>query len=90
MLAYYLEWHLRQAWVDLIQEPHPDKEGQQQRRRRSRGALDMPPHSFRAILLMLRTQSRNRLRIGDQVQEASVISDPTSIQAKTLQLVGVA
>ena len=90
MLAYYLEWHLRQAWVDLIQEPHPDKEGQQQRRRRRRGALDMPPHSFRAILLMLRTQSRNRLRIGDQVQEASVISDPTSIQAKALQLVGVA
>ena len=50
----------------------------------------MPPHSFRAILLMLRTQSRNRLRIGDQVQEASVISDPTSIQAKALQLVGAA
>ncbi len=64
MLAYYLEWHLRQAWVDLIQEPHPDKEGQQQRRRRSRGALDMPPHSFRAILLMLRTQSRLKFHMN--------------------------
>ena len=90
MLAYYLEWHLRQAWVDLIQEPHPHKEGQRQRRRRRRGDVDIPPHSFRAILKMLRSQSRNRLRIGEQVQEASVISDPTSIQAKALRLVGAA
>jgi transposase len=90
MLAYYLEWHLRQAWVGLIQEPHPHKEGQSQRRRRRRGDAEIPPHSFRAILRLLRSQSRNRLRIGDQIQEASVISDPTSLQAKALRLVGVA
>ncbi len=50
----------------------------------------MLPQRFRAILLMLHTESLNRLRISDQVQEAGIISDLTSIQAKVHQLVGVA
>ncbi len=80
MLAHYLEWYLRQAWVDLIKGSHPNKDGQQEPHRR-RAAFEIHSQGFRVILLMRCTQSRNRLRIGAHVQEASVISDPTDLQS---------
>jgi transposase len=74
LLAYYVEWHLRQAWEPLWFEDEELTEDRQRRdpvapARASRSALqkkrthttagDLPVHSFRTLIAHLGTRCRN-------------------------------
>jgi hypothetical protein len=88
MLAYYVEWQLRQAWAPLLYE---DEEAEASRRRRDpvakaeasesaerkkrthAGASGLEAHSFRTLLAALGTQTRNRCVVaGDESGATSV------------------
>ena len=78
LLAYYVEWHLRQAWASLL---FADQELEQDRPRRdpvaparpsasviSKKALrqtadGLPIHSFATLLEALATRCRNRCKV---------------------------
>ena len=79
MLAYYVEWHLREAWRELLfadteqaakatRDPvAPAKRSAAALRKVSRRTLDdgTPAHSFRTLLDELGTVVRNTCRTGD-------------------------
>jgi transposase len=88
MLAYYLEWHLRRAWEPLIKEAPKEKSGKPARRRRRRGDIQVPPHSFQGILQVVRSVTRNRIRIGDRLTAVCSVSEMTPLQAEALRLAG--
>ena len=78
MLAYYLEWHLRQRWAPLLFEDHDKAAGQAQRcsvvaaaqssqkakvkAQSKRTEEGFAAHSFATLLKDLGTIARNRLR----------------------------
>jgi len=88
MLAYYVEWHLRLAWEGLIKEPRNGKDSKPARRPRRRGETPVPPHSFRGILQVLRSVTKNRMRIGNRLAECCTTSERTPLQAEALRLAG--
>jgi hypothetical protein len=81
MLAYYLIWHLRRAWAELLFDdddrpaaaaarPSPVAAAKvspaaQHKAARKRTADGLPMHSLRSLLQDLATLTRNRVRFGD-------------------------
>jgi len=80
MLAYYVEWHMRQKLAPMLFDDH-DREGADLSResivapaRRSKAAVEKemrkrtsdgyPVHSFRTLLEDLATMAKNRVRVG--------------------------
>ena len=104
MLAYYLEWHLRQAWADLLftdEEPgtragvSPVTAAVRSvagREKVSRGtqADGTPLHSYETLLLDLATVTRNLTRIPalPHVAPLWVTSTPTHVQQQALDRAG--
>jgi transposase len=103
MLAYYVEWHMRQRLAPLLFDDEQPEEGQARRlspvapAQRSKSAMDKaktkanaqgdPVHNFRSLLEDLGTIAINR--ISPKVGVAfNKITIPTSLQAKALQLLG--
>jgi len=85
MLAYHLEWHMRQALAPILFEDH-DRAGAATRRRgivapatrsdaarrkiaRKRTDDDLPVHSFRTLLADLATFTRNTMAIDEAPAE---------------------
>lgn len=80
MLAYYVEWHMRQAWAPLLFDDDDPAAGEARRRsvvapaqrspRAERKAMtkktaeDQPVHSFQTLLADLATLAKNRVRFG--------------------------
>jgi transposase len=100
MLAYYLRWHLEQAWAPLLfkDEEPPLAEDPVLPARRSQAALDKastqllpdrtPAHSLRTLLRELATLTRNRVRPRDaEGAEFELVATPTPLQARALALV---
>jgi len=100
MLAYYVEWHMRQALAPILFD---DEEPEQARALRpsivapaerspaaqrkaatAHTAYGLPVHSFRTLRQDLATLTLNRLRLADQSMEK--ISSPTPIQEGAFQL----
>jgi hypothetical protein len=101
MLAYYLRWHLEQAWAPLLfkDEEPPLAEDPVVPARRSAAALDKasrqrlpdgtPAHSLRTLLRELATLTRNRVRALDaDGAEFELTAAPTPLQARALALIG--
>jgi hypothetical protein len=99
MLAYYLEWHLREAWAELtFRDECPPAQadpvakakrsaaaaGKARRKRTSRGEA---PHSFESLIEELGLRTRNTVRIGGSEAGFEQLTEPTPLQARALELV---
>lgn len=101
MLAYYLEWHLRQAWVELL---WADEEGSVRdtpvapvqpsasakiKKAAARTKDGLPLQTFRGLLQSLATFSRLRIRLGEHGPLYIRTTKPTTLQARAFQLLGL-
>jgi hypothetical protein len=102
MLAYYLTWHLRQAWAPLLfkdeQPPltpdpvakatrSPAAEHKAQTKHTTTGE---PCHSYRSLIAELATQTRNTIRLPGAQATFDKLSEPTPLQARALDLTATA
>jgi hypothetical protein len=104
LLAYHLEWHLRQALTPILFDDHDPATAQAQRlspvskarvsptaRRKAavkRTDDDHPVHSFRILLADLATVTRNTVRLGKDLY-ATVLATPTPFQQHVFDLIGI-
>ncbi len=104
MLAYYLEWHMRQALAPMLFDDHDRAAGEASRsspvakaelspaakRKAKTKCTDdgQPVHSFRTLLADLATLTRNIVRCGN-APEMTLLARPTQIQQRALDLLGV-
>jgi len=105
MLAYYVEWHMREAWAPLLFQ---DEELSQQRKQRDpvapaqpspsarrkkatrRSSEGLPLHSFKTLLAELAKRCRNTCRVKtDPASRFTMVTDPNPLQARALQLLGL-
>ncbi len=101
MLAYYVRWHLERAWAPLLfkDEDKPVADDVVAPARRSTSALakartqrladDTPVHSFRSLLAELATLTQNTMRIPNSSATFAKLTNPTPLQARALQLIGL-
>jgi hypothetical protein len=104
MLAYYLEWHLRQALAPLLFDDHDRAAADAARASvvakakpspaATRKAITkhtddgLPVHSFRTLLADLATLTRNTVRFG-RAAAFPLLATPTEIQRRALDLLGL-
>ncbi|MCA1698569.1 MAG: IS1634 family transposase, partial [Actinobacteria bacterium] len=98
MLAYYLTWHLRQAWAPLLFKdeqpplaPDPvakaDRSPAAQRKAQTkRTASGEPCHSYRSLIAELATLTRNTIRLPGAQATFQKLAEPTPLQARALDL----
>ena len=98
MLAYYLTWHLRQAFAPLIfkdehppQNPDPVAKAHRSpaaqhkaQTKQTRGGECC--HSYHSLLAELATQTRNTIRLPDTPATFEKDTQPTPLQAHALDL----
>jgi transposase len=103
MLAYYVEWHLKQSLAPLLFEDEEiddsslnvikasRSESVQSKERKKRNQENLPVHSFRTLLEDLGTICLNTVEctIREGSYRFSKITRPTSLQQKALDLLGV-
>ena len=105
MLAYYVEWHMRQALKPLLFDDHDPAAAEQQRASvvqkakrspaarakaaRKRTADDLPVHSFRTLLADLGTLTANTMRVVDGDATFTMLTKPTPGQQRSVELLGV-
>jgi transposase len=103
MLAYYVEWHLREGWRPLLFEdeekesaaatrvslvaPAPRSPSARSKDLTKRGADDEPVHSFRTLLTSLLSLTKNRVRAHGV--EIEMLSTPTPLQSRAFSLLGL-
>ncbi len=99
MLAYYLAWHLRQAWKPLLfddeqppQQPDPVAKARrsaqaEQKARSKRTATGDPCHSLTTLLDELSTRTRNTIRLQQSGATFEQLTQPTPTQARSLALI---
>ncbi len=104
MLAYYLEWHMRQALAPILFDDHDRAAAQAlraspvakaqsspaaKRKAKSKRTDDgLPVHSFRSLLEDLATLTRNTVRFG-RAATFPVLAKPTEIQRRAFDLLGL-
>jgi hypothetical protein len=104
MLAYYLEWHMRQALAPMLFDDHDRAAGEALRtspvakaepspaakRKAKKKCMDdgLPVHSFRTLLADLATLTRNIVRCG-KAPEIALLARPTEVQQHTFDLLGI-
>jgi hypothetical protein len=104
MLAYYLEWHMRQALAPMLFDDHDRAAGEAlrsspvakaepspaaKRKARKKHTDDgLPVHSFRTLLADLATLTRNTVRCGN-APGMVLLARPTEIQQRAFDLLGV-
>ena len=104
MLAYYLEWHMRQALAPMLFDDHHRAAGEALRSspvakaqpspaatrkaRTKRSDNGQPVHSFRTLLADLATLTRNTVRCA-KGPEMALLARPTEIHQRALDLLGV-
>jgi len=102
-LAAYLRWHLEAAWAPLLfrDEAPPGRLDPVGPPGRSAGALrkdrdhrtrdGFPVHSVRTLMGELATLTRNRVLLpgADEGAAFELLAEPTPLQARALELIGV-
>jgi hypothetical protein len=98
MLAYYLTWHLRQAWAPLLFKdeqptPSPDPVAKAARSPQAlrkaqtkRTPTGEPLHSYKSLLTELGTLTRNTIRLPATTATFEKLAEPTTVQARALEL----
>jgi hypothetical protein len=105
MLAYYVEWHMREALAPLLFDDDDKAAGEAQRAsvvapaQRSPHAQrkvytqrtdeGMPVHSFQTLLQDLATVAQNHIRFGGSALETTMYTTPTPLQQRALDLLQV-
>ena len=101
LLAYYLEWHLRKAWAELLfideqpplaLDPVAKAERSPDAKRKAssqRTAAGEPCHSFRSLLAELATVVRDTNRISGSEATFAKVTNANPTQARALKLVGL-
>ena len=105
MLAYYVEWHMRSKLAPVLFDDHDRAAGERQREsvvqpaQRSPAAHrkasskrtddDLPVHSFRGLMSALGTLTANRVRMADSGATFTMHSEPTALQQRCFDLLGV-
>jgi len=103
MLAYYVEWHMRQALAPMLFDDDDPAGGVQRRTsivspaQRSeqadrkaatrRTADGLPVHSFQTLVGDLATLTKNQVRLGDH--SFAMLASPTPVQQRALDLLQV-
>jgi hypothetical protein len=103
MLAYYVEWHMRQVLAPILFDDHQPAAGEAARlsivarAQRSPEALakvqdkrtkdGLPVHSFQTLLSDLRTIVRNTVQFGANTTE--ITTTPTPLQLRVFELLNV-
>jgi transposase len=99
MLAYYVEWHLREAWAELLfTDEHTPistdpvmkaqrSEHAQSKDRSKRTENGEVVHSFGTLMRELGLRARNTRRINDTEATFTDVTKPTPIQQRALTLV---
>jgi hypothetical protein len=105
MLAYYLEWHMRQALKPILFDDH-DKaaadaarssivakavrsEAAKRKANTRRTDDDLPVHSFQSLIADLATFTRNTMAMGDSTATFVLYPKLTPIQERAFQLLDV-
>ena len=101
MLAYYVQWHMQQAWAPLLfrdEQPAP-AENPVAPARRSAAAMrkvqtqrlddGTAVHSFATLLTELATLTRNRVRLSAGDAAFDALASPTPLQRRALELLQV-
>jgi hypothetical protein len=98
MLAYYLTWHLREAWAPLLfKDERPPiaadpvakatrSPSAQRKTKTKRTASGEPCHSYRSLLAELATLTRNTIRVPAAQATFDKLAEPTPLQARALEL----
>jgi transposase len=98
-LAYYLTWHLRQAWAELLfKDEHPPTQtdpvakarrspAAEQKARTRHTTSGQPAHSLRSLLAELATQTRNTVRVHGSNASFQQLTTPTPLQARAHELI---
>ncbi len=105
MLAYYVEWHMRQALAPLLFDDDDKAAAEAQRAsvvapaQRSPRALrkaqthqnddGVPVHSFQTLLHDLATVTKNRIRFCESLTETTMLTTPTPLQQRAFDLLQV-
>ena len=99
MLAYYLEWHLREAWAELTfkdefpataQDPVAKasrSRAAERKARTKRTHSGQAPHSFRSLISELGRRTSNTIQIEGTEASFTQLSQPTALQARALELI---
>jgi hypothetical protein len=100
MLAAYLVWHLRRAWVPLTYtgedppaQPDPVAPARRSEAAQAKAAAQHDPdgrpyRSFRGLLAHLATLTRNQVRFPSASAAVPVLTEPTSQQRQAFDLIG--
>jgi hypothetical protein len=104
MLAYYLEWHMRQALAPVLFDDHDRAAGEalrsspvakaepspaaKRKAKKKRTDDGQPVHSFRTLLADLATLTRNTVKCG-KAPEMTLLARATEIQQRAFDLLGV-
>jgi hypothetical protein len=101
MLAYYVEFHLRQAWQELLYHDEggserktpvapvsPSAEGKA-KKATGRSKDGLPLQTFAGLLKSLASLSRSQIRLGADGPTFSRTTKPASLQARALELIGL-
>lgn len=101
MLAYYLEWHLREAWAELLfdderppfrADPVAKAERSAEARRkaaRKRTASGQRCHSFETLIAELALVVRDTNRITGTGATFEKVTKPNAVQTRALELAGL-
>jgi transposase len=102
MLAYYLTWHLREAWAPLLfKDEHPPTApdpvakaarslAAQRKAQTKRTTSGKPCHSYRSLIAELATLTRNTIRLPGANATFDKLTEPTPLQAHALDLAATA
>lgn len=104
MLAYHLEWHMRQALAPILFDDHDRAAAEAlrpspvakarpspaaKRKAKTKRTDDgQPVHSFRTLLADLATLTRNIVRCG-KAPAMAILARPTKIQQRAFELLGL-
>ena len=98
MLAYYLTWHLRQAWAPLLfKDEQPERQADpvakasrsrsaQRKAQTKRTTNGQAAHSYKTLLAELATLTRNTIRLPGTPATFHKHAQPTAPQAQALDL----
>jgi transposase len=98
MLAYYLTWHLRQAWTPLLfKDEQPPfaadpvakakrSSAAQRKAQTKRTQSGAQAHSYKSLIAELSTLTRNTIRLPETSATFDKLAEPNAIQAKALEL----
>lgn len=100
MLAYYLAWHLHEAWAELIfkdecppttTDPVAKAKRSEAATRKTSGtkltAAGHPVHSFQSLISELALRTRNTIRLQGSEASFEQLTEPTAVQTRALELI---